>query len=67
MSSLLKCKIHIASNGDTGLVRLDHIPGLDEKVKHLRYFADTDAAITWLFLEGRKEAARTLNTAKKGK
>lgn len=39
----------------------------DEKVKHLRYFADIDTAITWLFLEGHKEAARTLNTAKKGK
>jgi hypothetical protein len=39
----------------------------DESAKRLRYFADIDTAITWLFLEGHKEAARTLNTAKKGK
>jgi hypothetical protein len=32
MSSLFKCTIHTASNGDTGLARLDHIPGLDEKI-----------------------------------
>ena len=32
MSSLIKCKVHTSTNGDTGLVRLDHIPGLDEKV-----------------------------------
>jgi hypothetical protein len=39
----------------------------DESAKRLRYFADIDTAITWLFLEGHKEAARALNTAKKGK
>lgn len=37
----------------------------DEKVKHLRYFADTDAAITWLYLEGYRDAARALNNAKR--
>jgi hypothetical protein len=37
----------------------------DENVKHLRYFADTDAAITWLYLEGYRDAARALNTASK--
>ncbi len=38
----------------------------DESVKRPRYFADADTAITWLFLEGHKDAARALNTAKKG-
>jgi hypothetical protein len=32
MTNLIKCKIHTAANGDTGLARLDHIPGLDEKI-----------------------------------
>jgi hypothetical protein len=32
MSDLFKCERIEAHNGDTGLVRLDHIPGLDEKV-----------------------------------
>jgi hypothetical protein len=39
----------------------------DEKVKHLRYFADTDAAITWLYLEGHRDAARALNKSKGSK
>jgi hypothetical protein len=32
MRDLFKCERIEAHNGDTGLVRLDHIPGLDEKV-----------------------------------
>jgi hypothetical protein len=32
MSTLLKCKVHTSTNGDIGLVRLDHIHGMDEKV-----------------------------------
>jgi hypothetical protein len=32
MSYLFKCERIAAYNGDTGLVRLDHIPGLDERV-----------------------------------
>ena len=37
----------------------------DEKVKRLHSFRDTDAAITWLYLEGHRDAARALNKAKK--
>lgn len=36
----------------------------DEKVKHLRSFKDADAAVTWLYLEGYRDAARALNKAK---
>jgi hypothetical protein len=38
----------------------------DEKVKHLRSFADADAAITWLYLEGYRDAARKLNAVQRG-
>jgi len=38
----------------------------DENVKQLHSFKDADTAITWLFLEGHKDAARALNIAKKG-
>ena len=37
----------------------------DEKVKHLRSFADADAAITWLYLEGHRDAARKLNAVQR--
>ena len=37
----------------------------DEKVKHLRSFRDADDAITWLYLEGYREAARAFNAAKR--
>ena len=36
----------------------------DESAKRLRYFANVDDAITWLFMNGAKEAARALNKAK---
>ena len=32
MTHLFKCTIYTAPNGDEGLERLDHIPGLDEKI-----------------------------------
>lgn len=39
----------------------------DESVKKLRDFADIDAVINWLFLEGQKDAARALNKHAKAK
>lgn len=31
-NDLFKCTVYTAANGDEGLARLDHIPGLDEKI-----------------------------------
>lgn len=39
----------------------------EETKKSLRQFADTDACINWLYLNGDKEAARALNAHVKAK
>ena len=36
----------------------------DEGRKRLHSFRDIDAAISWLWLEGERDAARALNAAK---
>lgn len=38
----------------------------DEDTKTLRSFPSVDDAITWLYLEGHKGAARALNATKSG-
>lgn len=37
----------------------------DEQNKKLYQFADVDACVTWLYVNGHKEAARALNAHKK--
>lgn len=37
----------------------------DESTKTLRAFTDIDDCINWLFLNGHKDAARSLNAAKR--
>lgn len=39
----------------------------DESAKKLRQFADIDACVNFLFLNGDKEAARAINSQWKGK
>lgn len=36
----------------------------DEEAKRLHSFRDIDAAVSWLWLEGEREAARALNAVK---
>lgn len=37
----------------------------NEKIKQLHYFKSLDDAINWLYFNGNKEAARSLNNHKK--
>jgi hypothetical protein len=37
----------------------------DESQKQLHSFENADMAITWLWMQGNKDAARALNAAKK--